>query len=101
MTSIRNFCGNGPIDNAKKKGTPKVEANSSLVWLGPAPPRVEPSCWPTVSGKVSSADNLRRRRLVSKAISDMCLMCKQGKSVDHLFLHCELSNSLWCRLLVQ
>lgn len=89
----------GSIDNAKKKkGTPKVKANSPLVWLGPAPPRVEPSCWPTVSGKVSTVD---RRRLVSKAISDMCLMCKQGKSVDHLFLHCEFSNSLWCKLLVQ
>ena len=55
-----------------------------------------------VTRKVSTADNLRRRAFASKAISDLCVMCRKGReTVDHLFVHCEFAHSLWCRLLVQ
>lgn len=41
-------------------------------------------------------DNLRRRGLSSEAISDLCLMCgEERETMDHLFVHCKLSSTLW------
>eukprot|EP00268_Persea_americana_P000277 TRINITY_DN10107_c0_g1_i2.p1 TRINITY_DN10107_c0_g1~~TRINITY_DN10107_c0_g1_i2.p1 ORF type:complete len:112 (-),score=12.99 TRINITY_DN10107_c0_g1_i2:315-650(-) len=46
------------------------------------------------------ADNLRRRELGLKAISDLCVLCgKEMESIDHLFIHCKFSHSLRCSLL--
>lgn len=65
------------------------------VWLGLAPPRLETLCWLVVSGKVTTADNLRRG-LSSEAISDFYSLCREGmETVDHLFLHRRVSSSLW------
>lgn len=46
--------------------------------------------------KVLMVDDLRRRGLSSEAISDLCLMCGQEReTMDHLFVHCKLSFTLW------
>lgn len=75
-------------------------ASSSLVWVGLAPSRVKAFCWLAISGKVSTTDNLRRRGILSDAISDICIFCgKEAESVNHLFLHCEFASSVWARLL--
>ena len=84
------------------EGFPSINASASLAWLGLAPPRVEAFMWLALSGKVSTADNLRRRGLTSMAISDICVLCgKVNETVDHLFVHCEFSYSLWCRFLAR
>lgn len=50
-------------------------ASSSLVWGGLAPPRVEAFCWLAISGKLSTADNLRRRGILLDAIFYICFLC--------------------------
>lgn len=76
--------------------------SSSLVWLGLAPPRVETFYWLAVSSRVSTADIIRRRGMVPESISVMCLLCnKEWEKIDHLFLCCEFSYSLWCPFLVK
>lgn len=58
-----------------------------LVWLGLAPSKVEVFLWLFVSEVVPMVDNFRRGML-SKAISDMCVLCgKKRETADHLFLH--------------
>ena len=43
----------------------------ALAWRGLAPPRVEAFRWLVVAGKISTADNLRRRGLMSESISEI------------------------------
>lgn len=48
---------------------------ASLAWLGFAPLRVEAFDWLALSGKISMADNLRWRDLISEAISELRPVC--------------------------
>ncbi|KAG7984487.1 hypothetical protein I3843_04G163600 [Carya illinoinensis] len=66
-------------------------------WKVKVPPKVAFFCWVASLGKVLTTDNLRRRGLF---IADWCVMCKKdGESVNHLFLHCEVSRFLWDEVL--
>ena len=82
------------------EGSRSIKASSSLAWLGLAPPKVETFMWMALFGKASTTDNLRRRGLDSAAVSNLCVLCgKDNETIDHLFVHCKFSYSLWCRLL--
>ena len=66
-------------------------SSSVVVWLGPAPPRVEAFYWLAVAGKISTVGSLRRV-LMSYSFSDMCCLCvRERESVDHIFLHLGLA----------
>ena len=68
----------------------------SQVWCGLAPPRVEVFLWLAVAEKISTVDNLRKRRIMSEAISDTCVLCgKEKETITHLFLHCEFASCIW------
>lgn len=44
-------------------------------------------------GKILTADNLRKQKII---IVDRCYLCKRdGESVDHLLLHCDVAYTLW------
>jgi len=44
-------------------------------------------------GKILTADNLRKRKII---IVDRCYLCKRdGETVDHLLLHCDVASTLW------
>jgi hypothetical protein len=91
---------------ASKKGLFKVKSFfSSLtcsgdsrfpwkcVWRTQAPPRAAFFTWSTALGKILTVDNLRKRHLI---IVDRCWLCKRdGESVDHILLHCDVASALW------
>jgi len=58
------------------------------VWRTQAPSRAAFFVWWAALGKILTADNLRKRKII---IMDKCYLCKRdGKTVDHLLLHCDV-----------
>jgi hypothetical protein len=63
------------------------------VWRTQAPSRAAFFAWPAALGKILTADNLKKRKIV---IVDRCYLCKRdGETVDHLLLHCDVASTLW------
>lgn len=47
--------------------------------------------------KILTHDNLRKRNVV---VIEWCCMCKKNKeSIEHLLLHCEVTQDLWSYIL--
>ena len=68
-----------------------------IIWRLKVPLRVAFFVWITALGKSLIIDNLRLRKI---RITDWCYMCKcNGKSVDHLLLHCSIALDLWSMIL--
>jgi hypothetical protein len=69
------------------------------VWRTKSPPRAAFFVWSATLEKILTLDNLRKRQVV---VINKCYMCKKdGKSVDHLLLHCEVTHALWCNIFSQ
>jgi len=52
--------------------------------------------WSAALGKILTMDNLRKMHVI---LVDRCCIYKQnGKSVDHLLLHCDMTYALWSAL---
>ena len=63
------------------------------IWQGKVPPRVDFFAWTAYLGRVLTANNLRRWKII---LMSWCCMCKvDGKSVNHLFLHYTIAQGLW------
>jgi hypothetical protein len=63
------------------------------IWRVKAPKRVAFVVWTVALGKVLTHDNLRRRHIV---VVEWCCMCKKnGESIDHLLLHCDVAQVVW------
>jgi hypothetical protein len=63
------------------------------IWRSKVPSRVAFFGWNAVLGRILTHDNLRKRSIV---IVEWCCMCKKnGESVDHLLIHCEVATRIW------
>ena len=63
------------------------------VWKAKVPSKVTFFSWTATLGRILTIDNLRKRKVL---IIDWCCMCKtNGKSVNHLLLHCPIAQDLW------
>jgi hypothetical protein len=63
------------------------------IWRCKVPKRVAFFGWNAALGKILTHDNLRKRNIV---VVEWCCLCKKnGESVDHLLLHCEVATYLW------
>jgi len=62
------------------------------VWRTQAPSRSAFFSWSAALGKILTVDNLRKRSII---IVDRCCLCKRdGKTVDHLLLYCDVVSTL-------
>jgi exonuclease III len=63
------------------------------IWRCKVQKRVAFFGWNAALGKMLTHDNLRKRNIV---VVEWCCLCKKnGESVDHLLLHCEVATYLW------
>ena len=60
------------------------------IWRTKLPSRVAFFGWNAALGKILTHDNLRKRSIV---VVEQCCMCKKnGESIDHLLIHCEVAT---------
>lgn len=63
------------------------------MWRTQDPSRAAFFAWTAALGKILIVDNLRKWKII---IVDRCYLCKRdGESVDHLLLHCDVASTLW------
>ncbi|CAL2262014.1 unnamed protein product [Prunus armeniaca] len=80
----------------RNKGSVVTFLPFSSVWKAKSPPKVKVFVWLVALGKVNTLDLVQRKRPFMYLSPQWCVLCKLGEeSVDHLFLHCPFSLSLW------
>ncbi|CAN1311894.1 Putative ribonuclease H protein At1g65750 [Linum perenne] len=68
----------------------------SLIWIKEVPTKIQGFCWTTFHMKIASLDNLQKRGF---QLANWCVLCHKGtESIDHMFIHCDYSSSVWNRL---
>ena len=63
------------------------------IWGVHAPRRVDFFAWSTSWGRILTADNLMRQ---GYQLAGWCCMCRRdGETINHLLLHCDMAFGLW------
>ena len=82
-----------------KPEIPKLEP-FSFIWKSSVPYRVKVFAWLVFHGKINTCDMVQRRNPHSALSPSWCILCRNdGKTLDHLMLHCEVASILWKILL--
>ena len=73
---------------------------TKFLWRLKALLKVKALTWLVAHGKVNTNDKLQLRRPYKSLCPQWCILCKgNGELIDHLFLHCPLTITLWHKLL--
>ena len=93
--------GDGKFDTRSYYHAIRGDSNSLFPWKGvwkpKIPRRVAFFLWTATHGRILTLDNLMLR---GRPLATWCCMCCcDGESVDHLLLHCLVTNSLWTFML--
>jgi hypothetical protein len=68
------------------------------IWRVKAPTMVAFFVWSAALGKILTHDNLCKRNVI---VIEWCCMCKKnGESMNHLLLHCEVARELWSYIFI-
>ena len=82
-----------------KVSNPILFLLAKFLWSSKAPSKVKALTWLVAHGKVNTNDKLQLRRPYKSLCPQWCILCKgNGKSIDHLFLHCSVTIGLWHKL---
>ncbi|XP_040371882.1 uncharacterized protein LOC112192237 isoform X2 [Rosa chinensis] len=72
---------------------------AKFIWNVKAPTKVKILGWLVVLGKTNTCDVLQKKRPGSCFSPHWCILCRNhGESADHVFVHCDVTISLWKKL---
>jgi hypothetical protein len=63
------------------------------VWRTQDPSRAAFFSWLVALGKILTVDNLRKRNII--IVDRYCLCKRDGETMDHLLLRCDVASTLW------
>jgi hypothetical protein len=70
------------------------------LWKCLAPSKVVAFAWKAIINRVPTKVNLALRNVLGSDVPSLCGLCNRGEeSVFHLFLHCQVANSIWLKLM--
>lgn len=69
-----------------------------ILWSSKASPKVKAFAWSVANRKANTNDLLKLRQPYGSLNPLCCTLCKDGESIDHLFLHCLFTIGLWHKL---
>ena len=73
---------------------------AKCIWKLSIPVKVKVFSWLLVLGKLNVHSKLQRRKPYQSLSLGWCTLCKKNnESIDHLFLHCDFSYSMWSNIL--
>ena len=92
-----NCNGNFRVKEAYKKFNSFTHQVTSwpwkLIWKVKIPPKVSCFTWLLAKQAVLTQENLMKRGI---QLSPRCFLCgEEAETVNHLFLHCRITNILW------
>ena len=67
------------------------------IWRTKVPKQVSFFLWIATNDGILTIDNLIKKG--QSLVNRCCLCCCDGKSMNHLLLHCKFSHALWCEVI--
>ena len=86
-----------PSFGMRKDDSLPVNLQAKIILKLNIPVKVKVFTWLLVLCKVSVHTTLQKRHPYHSLSPDWCVLCKKdNEAIDHLFLHCEFSSTIWC-----
>ena len=71
-----------------------------VLWKCPTPSKVVAFAWRSFLNRIPNKLNLALRNVLGPDVQPLCGLCTSTvESVLHLFLHCEVSSTVWLKLM--
>jgi len=74
---------------------PVLHISENLLWHAQVPLKVSILAWRLLRDRLSTKGNLLGRGIITDVNSSCLAGCGQVETAQHLFLHCDISSSLW------